>query len=975
MTPCLRPSWWVFSVAMVAGAAGTLMAQSRHTGGGSSMPRPVSHPAPAPAPAPRFNPPPRVNPAPAPRFNPPPPAPRPVIAPRPAPVVRHPSPAPAPVRAPVPHPHTSVARSPGAPAPTRTPLLTQTYRSPTPARPFGAPPIATRPPAWTVRNPWVPAERVVGVGGTIRLVPIPIVRFVYVGPTGEWKRAHDLIESGNVDEAMPLIESQMKANPSFDAMYTTVNVLKEKDIQSPEVAELRARTLSAAQQEIDKGSDRTLPYVAAAKISLEDGDDEKFEQATEQLEKKFPDSEYTAYFKGLKKLKKSDYQGAEESLRKAEELGMPTDSVAAFLKAAIDNQQWVWEYAAIVGYVVAGWLFGLVLLFGLGKVLSSLTLRSVAQGAAAVASPFDRVLRFIYRGVIGVAGIYYYLSLPIVLVIAIAVPLSLGYAALMLPYLNIGLIIIVLVVGSCGVLTAISGIRTAFVRVKEFDYGRPCTAAEAPALWSLVKDVAKKVGTRPVDEIRIVPSADIAVVELGGLLRRSLNKGKRVLILGVGAMQGLKLNALQSILAHEYGHFQNRDTAGGAVALRVNLSMRNFATAIQKRGEIHWYDLAVHFLRFYHYLFRRLTFGASRLQEVLADRVAVLCYGRNALVEGLTHAIRRAVEFDMTVSRAIRETLRNVRPATAFYKLSASLDLDERESVESRVKKILERATDLDDSHPSPKDRFEMAGRIQAQNPPLSSDLAWTLVAGNDHVVGAMNRLVDDYVAHESREIIMVHNFIVEYLTDVIRMNPFAKNYLERARVYLGQGKYDRALEDLNQAAQRDKSDPLTFFRRAIVFKLLERYEEAVEDLKRAEEICPTRTLGADDRFAFYSVLGICQARLGNYEEAIQALNGAVRATPTSLMARVERGRCHAACQNFAKAMDDFTSAIKHWPNSPEPYVERAKIYETLGRDDKAEVDLQKARWLAPHAVDRDAEDEEEEMSRTPVPVGSGARR
>ena len=191
---------------------------------------------------------------------------------------------------------------------------------------------------------------------------------------------------------------------------------------------------------------------------------------------------------------------------------------------------------------------------------------------------------------------------------------------------------------------------------------------------------------------------------------------------------------MQSILAHEYGHFQNRDTAGGNVSLRVNLAMRNFANAIQKRGEIHWYDLAVHFLRLYHYLFRRLTFGASRLQEVLADRVAVLCYGKNSLVEGLSHAIRRAVEFDMTVSRAIRDTLRNARPATAFYQMSASMDLDERETAESQVKKILERETDLDDSHPSPKDRFAMAARIKAANPPVSSELAWTLIAGNDHV-------------------------------------------------------------------------------------------------------------------------------------------------------------------------------------------------------------------------------------------------
>jgi tetratricopeptide (TPR) repeat protein len=819
-----------------------------------------------------------------------------------------------------------------------------------------------------VPNPWAHAGTRFAPGAPIRLVYIPTPRYGTLEPDARWSNVNNLIESDNVSEALPLIQNQMKMNPSLDSMYSTVNMLKSKDVDGPEVEALRAKTLKSAEEEIEKGSDRQLPYVAAAKLTLEDGDDEKFNDVADKMEEKFPDSEYTAYFTGLKKLKNNDFKGAEAALRQAEEKGMPADSVAAFLKAAIDNQKWVWEYAAWTGYALGGWAVGLGLLFLLGKTLSTLTLRSVDRGAEGVASPTDRALRFVYRGVIGAAGAYYYLSLPMVLLAAIALPLSLGYAALMLPYVNIGLIVIVFVLGSCGVLTALSGIRTAFVRVKEFDYGRPCAPAEAPALWNVVRDVAKKVGTRPVDEIRIVPSAELAVVELGGMLRRSLNKGKRVLILGVGAMQGLKLHAFQSILAHEYGHFQNRDTAGGNVSLRVNLSMKNFADAVKKRGEIHWYDLAVQFLRLYHYLFRRLTFGASRLQEVLADRVAVLCYGRNALVEGLTHAIRRAVEFDMTVSKAIRDALCAGRPATAFYKLSATMDLDERESVESAVKKILNRQTDLDDSHPSPKDRFEMASRIKADNPSLTDELAWTLIADNDAVVGAMGRLVDEYVAHESREIVNVHNFILQYLTEVIRMNPFPANYLERSRVYLAQGKYDKALADLDQAIQRDKKNPVAFFRRAIVHKLMEKYEEAVEDLSAAEEICPTKTLGAGDRFAFYSTQGVCLARLGRDEEAIEAFNGAILATPSSLMARVERGRCFAARQEFARAMDDFTWAIKHWPNSPEPYLERAKIYETLGREDKAERDQEKARWLAPHAV----ENLEKESERTPEPVAAG---
>jgi Zn-dependent protease with chaperone function len=33
------------------------------------------------------------------------------------------------------------------------------------------------------------------------------------------------------------------------------------------------------------------------------------------------------------------------------------------------------------------------------------------------------------------------------------------------------------------------------------------------------------------------------------------------------------VDAFRAVLAHEYGHFTNRDTAGGEIALRVNRDM------------------------------------------------------------------------------------------------------------------------------------------------------------------------------------------------------------------------------------------------------------------------------------------------------------------------------------------------------------------------------------------------------------------
>src|SRR5262249_20297161 len=106
-------------------------------------------------------------------------------------------------------------------------------------------------------------------------------------------------------------------------------------------------------------------------------------------------------------------------------------------------------------------------------------------------------LRRWYRRLINVAGIYYYLSLPMVLIVSIALPLALGYAVLMVPYLNLLLVGLILLIGLGGILTAISGLRAAFVRVRPFDEGRVVTEAELPHLWALVREVAGAVGTRP----------------------------------------------------------------------------------------------------------------------------------------------------------------------------------------------------------------------------------------------------------------------------------------------------------------------------------------------------------------------------------------------------------------------------------------------------------------------------------------------
>src|SRR5262249_9574805 len=159
-------------------------------------------------------------------------------------------------------------------------------------------------------------------------------------------------------------------------------------------------------------------------------------------------------------------------------------------------------------------------------------------------------------------------------------------------------------------------------------------------------------------------------------------------------------------------------------------------------------------------------------------------------------------------------------------------------------------------------------------------------------------------------------------------------------------------VEDLNMAADRAPRDPNIFFRRAICFKMLERYKEAIEDLNKARELVSTSMLQSDEKFVYYVTLGQCLSKTHQCEEAVAAFDQAFFVTPTSLMALMERGRAYFYLANYDKSLADFNAVIKNWPCTAEAYLDRAEVHAILGDQAQAEQDRAAAKWLAPHTVE-----------------------
>jgi Zn-dependent protease with chaperone function len=293
------------------------------------------------------------------------------------------------------------------------------------------------------------------------------------------------------------------------------------------------------------------------------------------------------------------------------------------------------------------------------------------------------------------------------------------------------------------VFTLYALLRSLFIQIDDSkDPGLAVTESNAPALWAMARDVATTVGTRPVDEIWMTPGTELAVYERGDARSHLSTRSCRALLLGAGVLEGLGENAFRAILAHEYGHFSHRDTAGGDVALRVQNGMHAFAVALAEAGFATGWNLAYVFLQLYSFLFRRISYGATRLQEILADRLAIQKFGLGAFKEGLTHVIRRSLVFDHAVGAEIDDAIDNKRPLANLYTLPPLSDKWTCEGIENSVEDALNQETTEDDTHPSPKDRFRLGERIVSTVSDPSCGNAWELFKEPDALMSELTAQV-----------------------------------------------------------------------------------------------------------------------------------------------------------------------------------------------------------------------------------------
>ncbi len=530
------------------------------------------------------------------------------------------------------------------------------------------------------------------------------------------------------------IAMQMEESPENIA-FLAFALVTVPDGQQPAADELEKAQRLSAQAVRMKGDDPFMHSVAAT-VAVAGNDLQSLRSSVQRLETLDAKSPQTHMLRAMVAASDGDWDDARAALDRARALGLPKaaydDLLGQFNAATPFYIRW-WKPVAIA---VGAWFAVFALLLIAGAVLSQMALRAAREVRSdGTAAGLSGGVRRAYAAVLSLCCGFYYASIPIVMLLVVAVAGALLYGIFAVGRIPVKLVILIVVIAAVSLWSIV---KSLFIRVRDEDPGVRLDLAKETRLRALLDDVAKRIGTRAVDNVYLTPGTELAVMERGK--RKSK---ERCLILGIAALDGFALRPFKAVLGHEYGHFTNRDTAGGAFALAVRNSLHATAIALINGGAAAWYSPAWLFVNGFHRVFMRISQGASRLQEILADRWAVSAYGADAFERGLRHVVERSVRFDAHVGATLKEVVDRQVPLANLYTYAPA---EQAGDVGQAVEEALNTPASPYDSHPSPAERFTLVRALPQRSRRLEPDddaEVWSLFtdpAGLQHAMTAQVR-------------------------------------------------------------------------------------------------------------------------------------------------------------------------------------------------------------------------------------------
>jgi Zn-dependent protease with chaperone function len=160
--------------------------------------------------------------------------------------------------------------------------------------------------------------------------------------------------------------------------------------------------------------------------------------------------------------------------------------------------------------------------------------------------------------------------------------------------------------------------------------GPELTERAAPNLFAVLRGVASATRQEMPEHVYLDPHVNAAVTHRGGVMGFG---SRRVIILGLPLIQGLSVDQLRAVVAHEFGHYQSGDVSLGPWIYKTRAAI---GRAIARLGD----GVLARLFILYGNLFLRITLAISRQQELVADEVSAAVTSAETAARTLTRVER-----------------------------------------------------------------------------------------------------------------------------------------------------------------------------------------------------------------------------------------------------------------------------------------------------------------------------------------------
>jgi len=223
------------------------------------------------------------------------------------------------------------------------------------------------------------------------------------------------------------------------------------------------------------------------------------------------------------------------------------------------------------------------------------------------------------------------------------------------------------------------------------------------------------------------------------------------------------------------------------------------------------------------------------------------------------------------------------------------------------------------------------------------TDLTYTVLKEQDGWLSVRHRGAQGWFPKDKAILL---SEALSYFDDKVRANDRDSFALAcRGRAWKEQGKYEKALADLNEAIRLNPDRAAYFSNRGMIYDRLDEFDRAIGDYNEALRRDPVDAQTYYNRGRAYRVKK-------DDDQAIKDYNQAVRLDPQLADAFFHRGNAYKAKKEYSQAIRDYGEAIRLEPSWPDPYFNRANAQHANKDYAQAANDFSQVIRLDPEDAD-----------------------